>query len=132
MLPTAKHVRAVFHDDVVGCHDLLQHLQVDTPELVAEMVRHVDENAPALHTLVGHVFQAEVVREATVIAAVARRVLLRADDVGPGAVAVVEDGLFDSVAVIVEPAEGDQLGERLQAADMVAMPMADHHMVDLP
>jgi hypothetical protein len=38
---------------------------------------------------------------------------------------------IDPVAVIVEPAERDQLGERLQAADMVAMPMADHHVVDL-
>ena len=96
-----QHV-AGFDDDVVGRHDLLERRAVDAAELVAEVVRHVDEHAAALHALVRHVLQAEVVREAAVVAAVARRVLLRADEVDAGAVAVVEDGFLDAVAVGVE------------------------------
>jgi hypothetical protein len=38
--------------------------------------------------------------------------------------------LFDPVAVIVEPAEGNHLGERFEAANMVSMPVADHDVFD--
>src|SRR5262249_28680121 len=37
---------------------------------------------------------------------------------------------LDAVAVIVELAERDHLGQRFEASDMIAMPMANHHMID--
>ena len=70
--------------------------------VVPEVVREVDEHAAALHAVERHVLEAEVVREAAVAAAVARGVVLRADEVDAGAVAVVVDGLLDAVAVGVE------------------------------
>ena len=66
------------------------------------MVREVDEDAATLHAVERHVLQAEVVREGAVVAAVARGVGLRSDEVHAGAVAVVIDGLLDAVAVGVE------------------------------
>ena len=75
---------------------------VDAAPLVAEVVGEVDEHAAALHAVAGHVLEAEVVREAAVVAAVARGVGLRSDEVDAGAVAVVVDGLLDAVAVGVE------------------------------
>ena len=96
-----QHV-ARLDDDVVGRHDLLERLAVDAAPLVAEVVREVDEHAAALHAVERHVLQAEVVREAAVVAAVARGVGLRSDEVDAGAVAVVVDGLLDAVAVGVE------------------------------
>ena len=69
---------------------------------MTEVVGEVDEHAAALHAVVGHVLQAEVVREAAVVAAVARGVGLRSDEVDAGAVPVVIDGLLDPVAVGVE------------------------------
>ena len=48
---------------------------VDAAALVAEVVREVDEHAAALHAVERHVLQAEVVREAAVVAAVAGRVV---------------------------------------------------------
>ena len=44
---------------------------VDAAPLVAEVVREVDEHAAALHAVERHVLEAEVVREAAVVAAVA-------------------------------------------------------------
>ena len=96
-----EHV-ARLDDDVVGRHDLLERLPVDAPPVVAEVVGQVDEDASALHAVEGHVLEAEVVREAEVPAAVARGVGLRPDEVDPGAVPVVVDGLVDPVAVGVE------------------------------
>ena len=89
-----EHV-AGLDDDVVGRHDLLERRPVDAAPLVAEVVGQVDEHAAALHAVERHVLEAEVVREAAVAAAVARRVGLRADEVDAGAVAVVVDGLLD-------------------------------------
>ena len=74
------HVAGLDHD-VVGRHDLLERRAVDAAELVAEVVRDVDEHAAALHAVERHVLQAEVVREARVVAAVACGVLLRPDEV---------------------------------------------------
>ena len=96
-----EHV-ARLDDDVVRRHDLLERLAVDAAPVVAEVVGEVDEDAAALHAVEGHVLQAEVVREAAVLAAVARGVGLRSDEVDAGAVAVVVDGLLDPVAVGVE------------------------------
>ena len=89
-----EHV-ARLDDDVVGRHDLLERLAVDAAPVVAEVVGQVDEDASPLHAVEGHVLQAEVVREAAVVAAVARGVGLRSDEVDAGAVAVVVDGLLD-------------------------------------
>ena len=75
---------------------------VDAAELVPEVVREVDEHAAPLHAVEGHVLQAEVLREAAVVAAVALGVLLRPDEVDAGAVPVVIDGFLDAVAVGVE------------------------------
>ena len=97
-----QHHVAGLHDDVVRRHDLLERLAVDAAEVVAEVVREVDEDAAALHAVEGHVLQAEVVRERDVLPAVTTGVGLRSDEVDAGAVPVVEDGLLDPVAVGVE------------------------------
>ena len=97
-----QHHVAGLDDDVVGRHDLVERRAVDTAELVPEVVLDVDEHAASLHAVERHVLQAEVVREAAMRAAVARGILLRPDEVDPGAVPVVEDGLLYAVAVDVE------------------------------
>ena len=51
-----------------------------------EVVGQVDEDASPLHSVEGHVLEAEVVRKAAVIAAVSRRVGLRSDEVEASAV----------------------------------------------
>ena len=84
---------------------------VDAAPVVAEVVREVDEDAAALHAVERHVLEAEVVRERDVLAAVARGVGLRPDEVDARAVAVVEDRLLDAVAVGVELGTG--VGERV-------------------
>jgi cation diffusion facilitator CzcD-associated flavoprotein CzcO len=96
-----QHV-ARFHDDVVRLHDPLERLQVDTAPVVAQVVGQVDEDAAPLHTLEGHVLEAQVVSEAAVSTAVAPRVRLRSDQVDTGSIPVVVDRLFDPVAVGVE------------------------------
>ena len=105
-----EHV-AWLDDDAVRRHDLLERLPVDAPPVVAQVVGQVDEDAPPLHAVEGHVLQAEVVSEADVLAAVLPRVGLRSDEVDAGAVTVVVDGLLDSVAVGVEL--GTDVGERV-------------------
>ena len=62
----------------------------------------VDEHAASLHAVERHVLEPEVVREARVPGAVAAGIVARPDEVDPGAVAVVVDGLGDAVAVGVE------------------------------
>ena len=96
-----QHVARLNHD-VVGRHDLFEHLTVDAAPLVAEVVGEVDQHAAALHAVERHVFETEVVRERPVPAAVAAGVVARADEVGAGAVAVVIDTLLNAVAVGVE------------------------------
>ncbi len=86
-------------------------MQVDAAPVVAEVVGEVDEDAPALHPVVGHVLEAEVAGEADVPAAVAGGVGLRSDDVLAGPVAVVVHRLLDPVAVGVEL--GTDVGERV-------------------
>jgi hypothetical protein len=51
---------------------------------------------------------------------------------GEGLVALVQRavGLLDAVPVIVERAERQQLGKRRQSADVIAVPMADDHVID--
>ena len=84
---------------------------VDAAELVPEVVRDVDEHAAPLHAGERHVLQAEMVREAEVVAAVAGCVGFRPDEIDARAVAVVEDGFLDPVAVGVEL--GARVGERV-------------------
>ena len=73
------------------------------------MVVQVDEHASTLHAVERHVLHAQVVEKGAVHAAVSSRVVLRTDDVGTGAVAVVVDGLFVAVPVGVE--RGADMGE---------------------
>ncbi len=112
-------------DDVVRGHDLPQRLEVDPTPFVSEVVREVDEHAPALHAVERHVLEAEVVREAAVAAAVAGGVVLRSDEVDPGAVPVVIDRLFDPVAVGVEL--GTDVGERVPLRRVLQR--EGHHVV---
>ena len=97
-----EHHVARFHNHVVGRHDLLERRAVDTAKLVPEVMRKVDEHAATLHAMEGHVLQAEMLREARVVTAVACGIFLRPDEVVAGAVAVVVDGFLDTVAVGVE------------------------------
>ena len=96
-----QHV-AGLDDDIVGSHDLFELGAVDGLEVVTEVMRDVDEHAAPLHAVERHVFEAEVVRERNMRTAVAARVLLRTNEINAGAVAVVVDGFFDTVAVGVE------------------------------
>src|ERR1700704_5335518 len=78
---------------VVGRHDLLERLELDGLGVMPEMVGEVDEHAASLHAVEGHVLEPEVVRETRVPGAVAAGVGARSDEVDPGAVAVVVDGV---------------------------------------
>ena len=70
--------------------------------VVTDVVVQVDEHPAALDAVIRHVFQAEMAGEAAVRSAVTGRVVLRADEVDAGPVAVVVDRLFDTIAVGVE------------------------------
>jgi hypothetical protein len=74
---------------------------------------------------VGHVLEPEVVGEAAMVAAVARRVGLRTHQVDTGAVAVVVDGLLDAVAVGVEL--GADVGQRVPLGRVLER--EGHHVV---
>ena len=92
---------------------------------MAQVVGEVDEDAAPLHAVERHVLHAEVVREAAVVAAVARGVGLRSHEVDAGAVPVVIDGLLDPVAVGVEL--GADVGERVPLRRVLQR--EGHHVV---
>ena len=93
-----EHV-ARLHDDAVRRHDLLKCVPVDSTQVVAEVVGQVDEDTAPLHLPRRPCAPCRGGAEGEVPAPVPRCVGLRPDQVDPGAVPVVIDGLLVPVAV---------------------------------